>query len=83
MTMKNNSIHSPKARFCGIIDFDKTSRELGSHVSFTNDDLSHLSDLCEAQVKEAKVNASVRIMYNCAEYPKFDWKEVKRYRIEL
>lgn len=72
------SIHSPKARFRAVVNFNKPVEALGSFVSLKSnsvENLHRLISLCGYR------DASVAIYENMAEYPAFEWKEIERYAI--
>lgn len=72
------SIHSPKARFRAVVNFNKPVKALGSSVTYKSDSIEHLRQLvylCGYR------DASVAIYENMAEYPAFEWKEIERYAI--
>jgi hypothetical protein len=72
------SIHSPKARFRAVVNFNKPVEALGSSVTYKSDRIEHLRQLvylCGYR------DATVVIYENMAEYPAFDWKEIERYAI--
>ena len=71
------SIHSPKNKFCGIVNFDEALPEIGSNVRFTWNDKEQLKGLCEDQAQNYP--CTITIMENNATYPSFDWQVVEKY----
>ena len=72
-----NTFRSPKNRYHATINFDRATKELGSVVTFTSNDIDTLLSLCSQQVAIAKVGATVKIIENVAQFPQFDWKDCK------
>lgn len=82
ITAKNMSIKSPKNKYSAVITLDKASKEIGSRVTFTSNDIEALKRIVKDQCDCVKCGCTVAISQNMKEYPQFDWVEVERYRIE-
>lgn len=76
------SIKSPKNKYSAVITLDKASREIGSQVSFTYNDIDGLKKVVADQCASVKCGCTVVISQNLKEFPQFEWVEVERYRIE-
>lgn len=76
------SIKSPKNKYSAVITLDKASKEIGSRVTFTSNDIEALKRIVKDQCDCIKCGCTVAISQNMKEYPKFDWVEIEKYRIE-
>ena len=76
------SIKSPKNKYSAVITLDKASKEIGSRVTFTNNDIHELKKIVKDQCGCVKCSCTVVISQNMKEYPQFEWVEVEKYRIE-
>lgn len=76
------SIKSPKSKYSATITLDKASKEIGSQVTFTHNDIEGLKKIVAEQCGCVKCGCTVVISQNLKEYPQFEWVEVERYRIE-
>lgn len=76
------SIKSPKNKYSATITLDKASREIGSQVTFTYNDIEGLKKIVADQCASIKCGCTVVISQNLKEFPQFEWVEVERYRIE-
>lgn len=76
------SIKSPKNKYSAVITLDKASKEIGSRVTFTSNDIDELKKIVEDQCDCVKCGYMVAISQNMKEYPQFDWVEIEKYRIE-
>lgn len=76
------SIKSPKNKYSAVITLDKASKEIGSRVTFTSNDIEALKRIVKDQCASVKCGCTVVISQNLKEFPQFEWVEVERYRIE-
>lgn len=76
------SIKSPKSKYSATITLDKASKEIGSQVTFTYNDIEGLKKIVADQCECIKCGCTVAISQNMKEYPQFEWVEIQRYRIE-
>jgi len=76
------SIKSPKNKYSAVITLDKACKEIGSQVTFTNNDINELKKIVKDQCDCVKCGCTVAISQNMKEYPQFDWVEIEKYRIE-
>lgn len=76
------SIKSTKNKYSAVITLDKASKEIGSRVTFTSNDIDELKKIVKDQCDCIKCGCSVAISQNMKEYPQFEWVEVEKFRIE-
>ena len=76
------SIKSLKNKYSAVITLDKASKEIGSRVTFTSNDIDELKKIVKDQCDCIKCGCSVAISQNMKEYPQFEWVEVEKFRIE-
>lgn len=69
---------SPKHKFLASITFEKYVEGIGQSVTITADTLREIEGLAK---EYQKFNSHVLIKENKAEYPKFNWVEVKEYNL--
>ena len=72
------SLRNPKHKFSASITFEKHVEGIGQSVTITADTLQELQALAK---EYRKFNSHVLIKENKAEYPKFNWVEVKEYNL--
>ncbi len=72
------SLRNPKHKFSASITFEKHVEGIGQSVTITADTLRELQALAK---EYRKFNSHVLIKENKAEYPKFNWVEVKEYNL--
>lgn len=69
---------SPKHKFSASITFGKHVEGIGQSTTITADTLREIEGLAS---EYRKFNSHILIKENKAEYPKFDWVEVKEYNL--